>query len=711
VRPVVLVFAFILTCATGLRPLPGFAQTPSATEDSSGSLRVTIHPLRPWERSDTPLARDPVQTEPVSATVFDETAIRDARIDDVVDIANATPGMQMSGVTSRIVLRGAGDLLLFSTAQPPVGLYIDDVYVPNPAAFNFDLFDAGRIEVLRGPQGFTGGRGSIAGDIRIETVGPKPADSGEVAATAGSFDERRLRAVGNVATRDGRAANRLALSFLRRDGTIDNLSTGEPVDTRRNWGARDQMKMAIEPGLSADFSVDYADYSPVRPAPGLFASVLGGTVSIFRPPTERKKLYGASMRVRRTGGALDLTSITAARGLKYDSFGSDYGPYNLLNQRLNQSELRISQELRLSTPPGRSVDWTAGAFFYGQKQDQESGLQFNNAAPALMLPYGHAETSLADQRLWSTAAFGEATWHVDDRLDLIAGLRAGYDRSELDYRYVSNNGFALLAPIQTREEAANFNGLSWRAGVSYTLAPGVAPYALVSHAHKPGGFNTVQLPAGAVGFAKEAATSYEVGLKSSWFGGALVANAAAFHVERSDQQVQNVAVFGAPTVNADESRARGVELSLAGRPAPGLDLMFGYAYTDSEFTDFADYPGPASTTLDLSGRALPFVSRHSLSAALAYVRPLGEAIRFVFRTDVSYRSHFYFDPRNTLRQPGYGLWNMRVGIEGDRWGLYAWGKNLTDTGYRTSASTDATATALATAGDPRTLGLEVRLRF
>jgi len=691
-------------------PQPSQARKEDAGNASDRPLRVTIRPTRPWESFVAPLADDPLQRAPASTNVYDETTIRDARIEDVEDIAAATPGLQMSGLTNRMTLRGVGDMVLFTTAQSPVGLYIDDVYVPNPAAFNFDLFDIERIEILRGPQGFRGGRGSIAGDVRIRTIGAKPENSGAVEATLGSFDQRQVRTSLNATTKDKAASNRLAANYLARDGTVLNRTTGEYINTRRNWGVRDQVAFGTRPGVTADLSLDFANYRPVRPATGGFDSVLDGEVTIFNPTREEKQLYGGALRINGAKDQFDIASITAVRGLQYETLGSDASAANLVDQGVDQSQHYASQELRFSSKYRNKADWIAGTYFYGQKTDQEALVRFNNAAAGLGLPFGHSETSLADQELWSAAAFGETTWHVSSRFDVIAGLRASYDRQSIDYRYVSNDGVAILAPLQTRREAAGYTGLFWKLGTSYAVAPGVAPYATIGRGSKPGGFNTTQLPSSGGGFEKETATNYEIGLKSAWLGGSLVANAAAFYLHRKDQQVQNIGAYSAPTINAKESRSRGFELTLAGRPNAGLDLQFNYAYVDAAFVDFANFPKTGGGTLDLSGRDIPFASSHSLSAALNFVRPLTEATRFVFRTDVSYRSAFYFDAVNSLEQPGYGLWNAHAGLRGGDWGLFVWGKNLSDTSYRVSAATTSTSRQ-AIAGDPRTLGVEFRYQF
>lgn len=127
-----------------------------------------------------------------------------------------------------------------------------------------------------------------------------------------------------------------------------------------------------------------------------------------------------------------------------------------------------------------------------------------------------------------------------------------------------------------------------------------------------------------------------------------------------------------------------MELFFSGRPTPGLDLFVGYTYTNAEFTQFDDFPGDfGGTPRDISGKRLPFAPEHTVTAAAQYIRPLTDFMQFF----------------------------SRVGLEGERWGVYLWGQNLTDSEYLISALDNGINGVRAVAGDPRTYGIEVQLRF
>ena len=78
------------------------------------------------------------------------------------------------GTANTYSIRALNNSESIATFDPPVGSYVDDIYVARQNANNFTLFDVDRIEVLRGPQGTLFGRNTTGGAVRV--ILKKPAE-------------------------------------------------------------------------------------------------------------------------------------------------------------------------------------------------------------------------------------------------------------------------------------------------------------------------------------------------------------------------------------------------------------------------------------------------------------------------------------------------------------------------------------------------------
>src|SRR5487761_2605877 len=131
--------------------------------------------------------REKLQETPLAITALSGDALTSRNITNLVDVANAAPNVTMFeanaayGKTNAASIRGIGQGdFNFASAEPGVGMYIDDVYFATTFGSMFDLLDVDRVEVLRGPQGTLFGKNSIGGAIRIISKKPQGDNSGSV---------------------------------------------------------------------------------------------------------------------------------------------------------------------------------------------------------------------------------------------------------------------------------------------------------------------------------------------------------------------------------------------------------------------------------------------------------------------------------------------------------------------------------------------------
>jgi iron complex outermembrane recepter protein len=116
-------------------------------------------------------------------------------------------------------------------------------------------------------------------------------------------------------------------------------------------------------------------------------------------------------------------------------------------------------------------------------------------------------------------------------------------------------------------------------------------------------------------------------------------------------------------------------------------------------------------TVDVSGNQQQFVSRFTGTLGVDYQWETGwRDLVGKVGANYQFRSAYYFDVQNTLRQPGYGLLNAYAGLENDRYAAFVYARNIGDKNYRTVASDLGNGT-LVSRGDPLTVGASLKLKF
>src|SRR5580658_9881369 len=121
-----------------------------------------------------------VQDTPISVTAVSGEEISDRGITSFVELAQTVPGISMrtsgSGQTE-FEMRG---LQSSGGSSSTVGFYLDETPLSSPASaqngkvvIDPNLYDLGRVEVLRGPQGTLYGSGSMGGTVKLVPHAPE----------------------------------------------------------------------------------------------------------------------------------------------------------------------------------------------------------------------------------------------------------------------------------------------------------------------------------------------------------------------------------------------------------------------------------------------------------------------------------------------------------------------------------------------------------
>lgn len=246
----------------------------------------------------------------------------------------------------------------------------------------------------------------------------------------------------------------------------------------------------------------------------------------------------------------------------------------------------------------------------------------------------------------------------------------------------------------TSEYSSTEGQLSGRAGLAYTFAGGLTPYASVATF-----FNPVLGSSMAGAFKPETGTQYEVGLKyAPDFMDAL------FTVALFDLTRQNVVTgpYLAET-QIGEVSSRGIELEARANITPDLRATAALTVLDLEITKDAD--------AGLIGRTPYIVPERQASASLDYTIPqevFGGALKgVVLGGGVRYLGASWADNENTLRVPSTTLYDGWIGYDADGWGVDLIVTNLTDEAYVASCQTQFSCGY----GEGRTAKLKVHMTW
>lgn len=714
-----------LVCALTAMP-QAFAQTaqkPHGAGDGTPNLQIAEVIVTARRRSES------LQDVPISVSAFDARRIEELQAENISGLQNAVPNLYLDrgdGANTVVFIRGIGQNDSLAFADAGVGIYVDDVFIARSQAAFLDLFDVDRVEVLRGPQGTLYGRNTIGGAIKFVSAEPPERFGLYAEAGGGNYDFSTLKArLGGPLVEDV-LRGKIAVSAINRSGFATN-SDGEDDGDTKSLAWRGTLAFTPTDRLRVSLSVDGkrdrpdTSRSPVRETSVTgFADPIGAPTSptTFAPATDPYRVdvnanrmsdltaYGVALKAGfELSDAWSIESITSYREMDFDlTLDTDGSPLPILDILVLQDQDQFSQELRATYDAHQGFTLVAGLYYFRDDDLTFSGVD-NASLSVFGFPvtlFGLATSSLADthQITKSYAAFADASYDLTQRLTVSAGVRYTYEEKESQRRFenffdpaismVDNtppflSGVGVAgAPISGK---ADFDAVTPKLSVSYRASDDAMFYASAARGFKSGGFDG----RGTSDFAfqpfdPETVWGYEVGLKSTWADGRVVANAAVFYNDYQDLQVTS---FGADPVsgtfvslftNAAKARTEGAELELAVRASAGLTLNASLGYLDAKYEEFETLVGGVGT--DVSDRGMVNAPEWSGSLGVTYEHPISASLVGAVHIDGAYRGKTYTEitASEVLAQDDYVMTNAFASLKTDdeRWELRGGVQNLTD---------------------------------
>ena len=178
-----------------------------------------------------------------------------------MDITEHMPNVELfeAGYTGLnvFVVRGVGLLDENPNNTPTNSMYADDVYLPYNVMMPFAMFDADRVEVLRGPQGGLYGRNTTGGALNfVSRKGNFDESEGNVSLDVGDFGYYGVTGGISIPMSDS-VAGRIAVQYDKSDGHYKNTFLNTNVGGVDRLNARATLSFEPTENFSADFRVTF----------------------------------------------------------------------------------------------------------------------------------------------------------------------------------------------------------------------------------------------------------------------------------------------------------------------------------------------------------------------------------------------------------------------------------------------------------------------
>lgn len=451
--------------ATLLLPATVVAQTPSS--DSSSAIAEIIVTAQRREQQ--------VQDVPLAITAYTSDQLDRLQVTDALDTAHLVPNMighnnSGLGTANSYTLRGLGNSESIATFDPPVGSYIDDIYVARQNANNFTFFDIDRIEVLRGPQGTLFGRNTTGGAVRIIMKKPAEEFGGFIEGGFGEFDRYNARGSVDLPISD-KVFTKLSAYYVTDDGYVKNQTTGETLNGEDNYGFRGAIRWLATDDVTVDLSVDYEDEDKMNITNTKSGSERvshtgfsenGGALSPYFTGDKRNyglgnevEAFNAQMNIDWTTSAGTLSSITGWRDFTQEfavdftdgnaknraSFGqppSSYGGFVVNNDSKHE---QFSQEFKFAGNFGDNLEYVTGVYYLDEYNKTDFGdlLDFDLGltAPPFQPNGSYFPLVLADRVLKndtkSWAVYAQADYTFLEKWTATLGVRYTDEKKEVSF--------------------------------------------------------------------------------------------------------------------------------------------------------------------------------------------------------------------------------------------------------------------------------------
>ena len=668
-----------------------------------------------------------VQKIPAAITALSAKQVNEFRLWNSKQLTGIIPNMYSNNsgdernVTS---IRG----ITTTSYEPAVATYIDGVNQFSLDTYIATLFDVERIEVLRGPQGTLYGRNAMGGVINIITKQPTNTTNAFAEINIGNYNQQRYLLGFRAPLIKDKLYFGMAGVYNTRNGFYTNTVYNNSYDKLHTFTGNYYLKYLPAVNWQITLNVKHQENrnNGTFPLSGTVEDAFSSPYKIQQNAVAKMidNTLNASLSISHTGAGFNVNSLTAWQNNHryYNApLDGDFSPLDAITiannygNKWNNVKV-LTQEFRFTSPASTTsaFKWTAGMYFFHQNIPNKQATHYGKDAGILGAPDTNFSTiNISTGKNNGLAVYGQLSYSITKKLDLIGGLRYDYENRKLNVRgeYAKDREAAFVVLPDTSAKL-NFNAVSPKLGLNYSASLNTNLYLTYSRGYRTGGLTQLssdpsQPPL--YPYKPEYSNNIEAGIKNSFYHDKLQLNVTAFYTHVTDAQVPTLILPDAITVtkNTGKLNSKGAELELAATPVKDLQLNYNFGYTDAKYQSLKISQNGEAVDLNSKKQIFTPDVTSLLAAQYAYTINKKQQLSFIMRGEWHYLGDTYFDLANTIKQSAYSLFNARVGISTKHVDLFFWMQNISGKKYIAYAY-DFGAVHL---GDPKTYGVTLRVNL
>jgi len=580
-----------------------------------------------------------IQDVPIAITALTGAQLERLNVGDTLDLVKLVPNAFASnntglGTANVYSIRGLNNTESIATFDPPVGTYVDDVFIARQNANNFAFFDVERVEVLRGPQGTLFGRNTTGGAVNVILKKPGAEFGGYAEVGFGQFNRRTARFSIDMPASET-VLTKLSAYYAEDDGYVWNTTTGEKINADDNQGVRFALRWLPSDSLTWDIAADYIDQSYMNILNGEVAGS-GDEARISRTGmrTDTAATRGIFVNDKQNfplGNEVKSTSITSNIGwdtglgtfnfitgwrsleqdFALDFFNGPLTPTGAFTIANHGEHDQFTQEIKLTGQAlDERLDYVVGAYWFDEENETDlaqlfairGNLPFPGFTPFPQYGVTVINSQYYDRTMFNDgealAFYGQMDFDILDTLTLTAGIRWTDEEKTIAYTPNANpkappanqwdTDDLRAAGIPTKQSTDE-----WTPRVALRWAPNedLNFFASATNGFKSGGWNARNVNVvEAQPFGPETVWSYEIGMRSDWLDNRLRLNLTAFMSDVEDFQLPSA--FVPPTGgivfitrNFADLDVEGIEAEFNWVPIDGLNVFVTAGWQDGEYSN------------------------------------------------------------------------------------------------------------------------------